>query len=133
MKSIRLFLLAFFAFIGLTSFVYTPGIVPGKANTNNPASQEIFRYIRCHRQAKNIVVTWGMTSENNVDHYVIYHSEDNDFYYPLGDPIPAGDMKYSIKQESVFPGYHYYYIQAVMSAGSPVNSAVDVVRVVSHG
>ena len=91
-------------------------------------SQGLFGYLRCHRQAKNIVVNWGVTSTAGVSHFVVYHSEDNDFYTPL-EEIPVGGLKYSFKHESVFPGYHYYYIAAVMNAAPAVNSVVDVVRI----
>ncbi len=74
-----------------------------------------------------------MTSIAGVNHFVVYHSEDNDFFAPIAE-IPGGaDLKYSFKHESVFPGYHYYYIAAVMNVGPAVNSVVDVVRIVSHG
>ena len=103
-----------------------------KANSETISKQEMFSYLRCHRQAKNIVVNWGATSTAGVHHFVVYHSEDNDFFDPIGEVYPDGTLKYSFKHESVFAGYHYYYIAAVMNSGPPVNSVVDVVRIVGH-
>ena len=117
----------------LSSFNYSS--LPAKhlpgVQSNNV--QEFFSYLRCHRQAKNIVVNWGATSTTGIHHFVVYHSDDNDFFAPIEEIFPDGSLKYTYKHEDVFPGYHYYYIQAVMNAGPPVNSSVDVVRIVSHG
>ncbi|HEU5168407.1 MAG TPA: hypothetical protein VFU29_22835 [Chitinophagaceae bacterium] len=115
------------------------GLIPGAKDNSSQTSiekttnkQEFFSYIRCHRQAKNIVINWGMTSVNGVHHFVVYHSELGDFFDPIEEVFPDGTSKYSFKHESVFAGYHYYYIAAVMNAGPAVNSPVDVVRIVSH-
>ena len=99
-----------------------------------PYKQELFSYLRCHRQAKNIVINWGATSISGVDHFIVYHSETGDQidYAPIAEIFPDGTSKYSFKHGLVFPGYHYYYIAAVMNAGPTVNSAVDVVRIVGH-
>ena len=133
MPLIKLLLLPILVFTGIGSTSEISNTVKSNSETGISSIQEIFSYLRCHRQAKNIVVNWGMTSIAGVDHYVVYHSEDDDFYAPIAE-IPAGaDLKYTFKHESVFPGYHYYYIAAVMNAGPPINSVVDVVRIVSHG
>lgn len=95
-------------------------------------SQEFFKYIRCHRQAKNIVINWGTTSITGVDHFVVYYSELGDFFAPIEELDPDGTLKYSFKHEGVFPGFHHYYIAAVMTAGPAVNSPVDIVRIVGH-
>ncbi len=97
-----------------------------------PAAQEFFKYIRTHRQAKNIVINWGTTSITGVDHFVVYHSELGDFFDPIDQVDPDGTLKYSFKHEGVFPGYHHYYIAAVMTTGATVNSQVDIVRIVGH-
>lgn len=73
-----------------------------------------------------------MTSISGVDHFVVYHSEVGDFFDPIEEVFPDGTLKYSHKHEQVFPGYHYYYIAAVMNSGAIVNSTVDVVRIVGH-
>ena len=96
------------------------------------SSQEFFKYLRCHRQAKNIVINWGTTSITGVDHFVVYYSELGDFFAPIEEVDPYGTLKYSFKHEGVFPGFHHYYIAAVMTAGPAVNSPVDIVRIVGH-
>ena len=116
----------------LSSFNFSP--LPAKhlpAMQSNHI-QELFSYLRCHRQAKNIVVNWGVSSVAGVNHFVVYHSDDGDFFSPLEEIFPDGTLKYTYKNETVFAGYHHYYIQAVMNSGPAVNSVVDVVRIVGH-
>lgn len=140
MPALKLFLLPILIGMGLSSGVqhpvsniqYLPPASTGPAASNIQPSQTLFNYIRCHRQAKNIVVNWGMTSVSGVDHFIIYHSEVGDLFDPLEEVFPDGTLKYSYKHERVFAGYHYYYIAAVMSSGAIVNSPVDVVRIVGH-
>ena len=116
------------------------GLIPApKDNSSQPVNekassyqQAFFSYIRSHRQAKNIVINWGASSVSNVHHFVIYHSELGDFFDPVGEVYPDGALKYTFKHVSVFPGFHYYYIKAVMNAGPGVDSPVDVVRIVGH-
>jgi hypothetical protein len=100
--------------------------------TVNSSKQELFKYIRCHRQGKNIVINWGVSSISNVHHYEVYHSELGDFYDRLQDVYANGSLKSTFIQNAVLPGYHYYYIKAVMNVGAPVDSPVDIVRIVGH-
>ena len=127
-------------FIKLLLVLAFAGLIPtAKDNASQHATmrnaapaQEFFKFIRCHRQAKNIVINWGTASTAGVDHFVVYHSELGDFFDPIEEIDPDGTLKYSFKHEGVFPGYHHYYIAAVMTAGATVNSPVDIVRIVGH-
>ena len=106
-----------------------------KTNTESSLpAQEIFSYLRCHKQGKNsISVNWGVTSLAGITKFVIYHSEDNDFFDPIDQiEVVNGVLKYSYKHEDLFAGYHYYYIAAVRATGPPTNSITDVVRIVGH-
>lgn len=126
-------------FIKLLLVLAFAGLIPTAKNSSQQSTmqatapaQEFFRYIRAHRQAKNIVINWGTTSIAGVDRFVVYHSELGDFFDPIDDVDPDGTLKYSYKHEAVFPGYHHYYIAAVMTTGATVNSPVDIVRIVGH-
>ena len=125
-------LLLIFAFAG---FIPTEKNDPcPKTKTETQSAQEMFSYLRCHKQGKNsIAVTWGVTSLAGITKFVVYHSEDNDFFDPIEEiDVVNGTMKYSYKHEDLFAGYHYYYIAAVKAAGPPVISITDVVRIVGH-
>ena len=134
MKPTNLLLLMLLSLTTLSSFNFSPlpaKHLPGEAQSSHV--QELFSFLRCHRQGKNIVVNWGVSSVAGINHFVVYHSDDNgDFYAPLDEIFPDGSLKYTYKNETVFAGIHYYYIQAVMNAGPPVNSNIDVVRIVGH-
>ena len=127
MPLLKFFLLPIIVWIGL------PTTNNQQPTTSNVSNQELFNYLRCHRQAKNIVVNWGMTSQVGVTSYRVYHSEDGEFFDPIAE-ISVDDVssKYSFKHLSVFPGYHYYYIGAVRSGMPAVYSVTDVVRIVGH-
>ena len=123
-------LLLLLAFAGM-------GTVPKNNSSQQPNAatasvQEFYKYLRSHRQAKNIVINWGTTSITGVHHFVVYHSEVGDFFDPIGQVDPDGTLKYTFKHENVFAGYHYYYIKAIMNVGAPVDSPVDIVRIVGH-
>ena len=133
MKPTSFLLLLLLSLTTLSSFNYSPLPAKHLPGVQSNKVQEFFSYLRCHRQAKNIVVNWGATSTTGIHHFVVYHSDDNDFFAPIEEIFPDGSLKYTYKHGDVFPGYHYYYIQAVMNAGTPVNSTIDVVRIVSHG
>ena len=132
MKPTRLLLLMLLSLTTLSSFNYPSLPASHLPGVQSNHVQEMFSYLRCHRQAKNIVINWGNTSIAGVHHFVVYHSEVGDFFDPIEEVYPDGTLKYSYKHESVFPGYHYYYIAAVMNSGPAVNSVVDVVRIVGH-
>jgi len=125
-----LLILSFASFIPNEKHNPSPKINP---ESSQPA-QEIFSYLRCHKQGKNdIAVTWGVTSLAGITKFVIYHSEDNDFFDPVDEiDVVNGTLKYSYKHEDLFAGYHYYYIAAVRAIGSPIISTTDVVRIVGH-
>ena len=121
----------------LTFAISTPTAKDNSLQNSNidkavDSKQTFFNYIRTHRQAKNIVINWGVSSISNVHHFVIYYSEVGDIFDPLDQVDPNGALKYTYKQENVFPGYHYYYIRAMMNDGSHIDSPVDVVRIVGH-
>lgn len=121
------------ALSGILSSGEKQAVVATKADSSVKTNQTLFSYIRTHRQAKNVVINWGVSSVAGVHHFEVYHSEVGDFFDPIGNVDPNGSNKYTFKQESVFPGYHYYYIKAVMNNGAPsVESPVDVVRIVGH-
>ena len=133
MKFIHLSSILIVTLLGFNSPSNVPMLQPANQNVKQKPVEEIFSYIRCHRQAKNIVVNWGVSSTAGIDYFLIYHSEDNDFYDDIAPMPVANTEKYSFKHLSVFPGYHYYKIAAVMLDGTTVWSGIDVVRIVSRG
>ena len=131
MKLINLLLIPVFLLSGHDKDAVS-GLFNSQSTSVSASAQEVFSYIRCHRQAKNIVVTWGVTSTVGIDHFEVMHSDDFGDTYNLLDQVAVSGNRYSFKHESVFPGYHYYYIKAVMTSGPAVESTVDIVRIVAR-
>lgn len=133
MKPTSLSLLMLLSLTTFSSFNFSPLPAKHLPAVQSNHVQELFSFLRCHRQAKNIVVNWGVSSIAGVNHFVVYHSDDGgDFFAPLEEIFPDGSLKCTYTNETVFPGIHYYYIQAVMNAGSNIISNIDVVRIVGH-
>lgn len=134
MQLMKLFILPLLLVLGMSPVSDDQPQTTGTAivTTSDQTKLELFKYLRCHRQAKNIVINWGTTAIEEVNHFIVYHSEDGEFYDPIAEVYPDGELKYSYKHLSVFPGYHYYYISAVMFTGPAVNSDIDIVRIVGH-
>src|SRR5262245_1945186 len=102
MPLIKLLLLPIFVLLGL-GFPSDNSYKKPIATAKPALKQEFFNYIRCHRQAKNIVINWGVNSIAGINKFVIYYSDDGgEFFNPLpGDIFPDGSLKYTFKHESV--------------------------------
>lgn len=95
--------------------------------------QGMFGYLRTHRQGKGVSVNWSITSTAGVSGFIVQRSYDNDFFEGIKDVQCNASLKFSWKDENVFPGYIYYRIVCIMNDGTSYISTVDVVRIVQHG
>jgi hypothetical protein len=135
MKKLFVFAVAFISFTGFT-FSGKYDLKPNKPTASVTVAQavETFSYFRTHRQAKNVVLSWGVTSISGVTGFVIERSYDGEFFEAINQVSSNTDLKYSWKDLSVFAGYIYYRVGIVMPDGRISSySPVDVVRIVSHG
>lgn len=132
MKKLFVFAIAFIAFTGFSfpgNDVKTAATVGEKISSN---TQEMFSYFRSHRQAKNVVLNWGITTPAGVSGFTIERSYDNEYFDVMNQVSCNNSTKFSWKDESVFPGYIYYRIGCMMSDGTCHYSATEVVRIVAH-
>lgn len=95
--------------------------------------QEMFGYIRTHRQGKGVSVNWGVTTGTGITGFTVERSYDREFFDVINQVQSTSSLKYSWKDDSVFPGIIYYRIGCITNDGRLVYSAVDIVRIVSHG
>jgi hypothetical protein len=136
MKTLFIFSASFIAF---TSFCFDPALNTPVAssqtavNINTGNKQEQLAFFRIHRQAKNVVVNWGVTSPAGITGYTVERSYDGEFFDIINQFPNNNALKFSTKDESVFPGYIYYRIGCVMNNGSTMYSEVRVIRFVQHG
>jgi hypothetical protein len=98
---------------------------------NEQATVSGFNYLRAHRQAKNVVVTWSVNSTDVVT-FAVLRSYDGDFYEPIGTVDFNGSASYKFKDLGVYPGRIYYRITAVHSDGTTESSSDESVRIVQR-
>ena len=133
MKKLLVFAVAFIAFTGFTfSGNNDTNPVKPTASLTEANTQETFSFFRTHRQAKNVVLNWGVSSMAGVNGFIIERSYDGEFFDVINQ-VPSGtDLKYSWKDMGVFPGYIYYRIGCILVDGRVSYSSTDVIRIVSH-
>jgi hypothetical protein len=96
-----------------------------------------FSFVRAHRQAKNIIASWGITSNDGVLGFAVQrtYEDPTDPYAYWEDlcSVPCNPVRsYKHTDANVFPGYINYRIVAQMDNGSTVVSETVTVRIVSH-
>ena len=94
--------------------------------------QEMFGYFRAHRQGKGISLNWSITSPINIAGFTIERSYDGDFYDVINQMNRGAALKFSWKDDFVFPGLIFYRIGCVMTDGSVQYSSIESVRIVKH-
>ena len=99
---------------------------------NERTTSECFGTLRVHRQAKNVVATWSVTT-NNVVSFNIERSYDGEFFETTGSMDYNGTATYKYKDLGVFPGTIYYRITAIKADGTTECSPVESVRIVQRG
>jgi hypothetical protein len=99
---------------------------------NKKNSQGCFNTLKIHRQAKNVVTTWTVNS-NDVIMFNVERSYDGEFFEDAGTVDYNGTSTYKHKDLNVFPGLIYYRIKAVKHDGSTENSQVESIRIMKHG
>ena len=99
---------------------------------NKKNSQECFNTLRIHRQAKNVVTTWSVNT-NDVIMFHVERSYDGEFFEDAGTVDYNGNSNYKYKDLNVFPGLIYYRIKAVKTDGTTENSAVESIRIMQRG
>jgi len=133
MKYLSVIILPCLLLTGFSPVEVSPVVKDSRSQFLKTSVEDQFSFMRCHRQGKKIAVTWGLDSEFDVDHYLIYHSDDGDFFNIVGEVPADGSRRYTFLHDYMFPGYHHYKVVAVMNSSPSVESIVDVVRIVSHG
>jgi hypothetical protein len=133
MKKLFVFAVAFIAFTGFTFSGKNDGvryssIASVSANTNHD-----FTYFRIHPQSKkNVVLSWGIDTPAGVSNFTVERSYDGEFYDPINQVASNNSVRFSWKDEGVFPGLIYYRIVCNMNDGSTHYSAIETIRVVQR-
>ena len=133
MKKLFVFAVAFIAFTGFT-FSGKNEAVASKATTYASANvAHDFTYFRIHHQSKkNVVLNWGITTPAGVSSFKVERSYDGEFYDVINEVPCNNSVKFSWKDEGIFPGVIYYRIACNMNDGTTHYSPVETIRVVQR-
>jgi len=121
------------AFISFTGFTFSDDYNNTGITVKSQPVQETFKYFRIHRQAKNVVLNWGLSSVSGVSGIIIERSYDGDFYDVINQMPVTNELKYTWKDLGVFPGIIFYRIGCIMPDGRIAYSQIETIRIVSHG
>jgi len=133
MKKFFVFAVAFIAFTGFTFSGKKNDQKLNSSTTVTKKQDHEFSYFRIHKQGKgNVVLNWGVTSSAGVSGFTIQRSYDGDFYDEINQTSCNSEVKFSWKDEGVFPGYIYYRIGCIMNDGSCHYSDIEDIRIVAH-
>ena len=133
MKKLFVFAVAFIAFTGFT-FSGKNEMVAGKAIASVAATTaHDFTYFRIHHQSKkNVVLNWGISTPAGVSGFNIERSYDGDFYEVINQVACNNSVRFSWKDEGIFPGVIYYRIACNMNDGTTHYSEIETIRVVQR-
>jgi len=119
--------LAVFALILTSSFT-----INTQQNLNDKNGSGCFNHVRLHRQGKNVVAAWAVTS-NDIVGFSVERSYDGDFFEDAGSVNVDGGASYKYTDVGVFPGLIYYRIKAVKTDGTTEYSSVESIRINQRG
>jgi hypothetical protein len=133
MKKLFVFAVAFIAFTGFT-FSGKNEAVASKATTYASANvAHDFTYFRIHHQSKkNFVLNWVIDTPAGVSCFNVERSYDGEFYDVINEVPCNNSVKFSWKDEGIFPGVIYYRIACNMNDGTTHYSPVETIRVVQR-
>lgn len=125
MKAIILLVVVFFT---VPLFANEPG---KKINTiaTQPTLTASFSFIRGHKQGKNQAVTWGMSNNSGISHFIIVRTyedpaDPNSVWNQVG-VMPCTNMPiFKFIDSPYLPGTLNYRVIAVMSDNSTVTSDI---------
>ena len=133
MKKLFVFAVAFIAFTGFTFSVKNEKVA-SKATTYAAANvAHDFTYFRTHHQSKkNVVLDWGIDSPAGVSCFTIERSYDGEFFDVINQVACNNAVKFSWKDEGIYPGTILYRIACNMNDGTTHYSSTESIRIVQR-
>ncbi|HEY5969694.1 MAG TPA: hypothetical protein VIU35_17055 [Chitinophagaceae bacterium] len=134
MKKLFVFAVAFIAFTGFTFSGKNETVANNTTTSVSGNVAHDFTYFRIHHQSKkNVVLNWGIDSPAGVTCFTIERSYDLGEFYDVINEIPCNSaVKFSWKDEGIFPGMIYYRVACHMNDGTTHYSPVETIRVVQR-
>jgi hypothetical protein len=134
MKKLPLFLLAFAGLFAATTAVAGEQNPPGCLVVKSPVQSTAFGYFRVHKQGRSASINWA-ASGSNLNCFVVVRTLQNP-----NDPNATWDMicveaaganKYTINDDTVYPGTFSYKVMAIENDFTITET--PVVTLVIHG
>jgi hypothetical protein len=134
MKKLFVFAVAFIAFTGFTFSGKNETVANNTTTSVSGNVTHDFTYFRIHHQSKkNVVLNWGVNTPAGVTCFTVERSYDLGEFYDVINEIPCNNaVKFSWKDEGIFPGTIYYRIACHMNDGTTHYSPVETIRVVQR-
>ena len=133
MKKLFVFAVAFIAFTGFTFSGKNEKAVNKATASVSAIPAHDFTYFRIHPQTKkNVVLDWGIDTPAGVTCFTIERSYDGEFFDPITETPCNNAVRFSWKDEGVYPGVIYYRIACNMNDGTSHYSTVESIRVVQR-
>ncbi|MBP6686362.1 MAG: hypothetical protein KA160_00785 [Lacibacter sp.] len=99
---------------------------------NPKAAPQGFGYFRIHRQASDVSLNWAIEDPTTVTCFTVERSYDGSWFFEVDEvSCSAANPTYKYRDTGAYPGYLYYRIVAHLTDGTTVNSAVEMIRIVS--
>lgn len=95
------------------------------------SSLVLFSAFNVHRQQNGVSLNWIATPVNEISSYVIKRSYDGLNFLTIDEVPTQGASWNRYRDNSAFPGYIWYQIEAVLTDGTTVCSDIQEVRIVS--
>ena len=102
------------------------------AQVSSTSSSVNFGRFNAHRQQKGIGLSWNMVANERIQGFIVERSYDGEWFEQVGQAAFQGNNHYRFNDGSVYPGYLYYRVVAIMDDGTEDVSATEVVRIVSR-
>lgn len=121
------------SFVVLTIFMLASSFtIDAQQSINDQSTLNCFNFLRLHRQARGIAVSWS-TSDPNIVSYVVERSYDELNYHTVNTVASNNASSYKLIDNDIFPGVIYYRVIAVKADGTTDCSPVEKVRIVQRG
>ena len=102
------------------------------AQVSSTSSSVNFGRFNAHRQQKGIGLSWNMVANDRIQGFVIERSYDGEWFEEVGQAGFQSSNHYRFTDGSVYPGYLYYRVIAILEDGTEDVSATECVRIVSR-
>ena len=133
MKKLFVFAVAFIAFTGFTFSGNNEKVAYETATCAAATVAHDFTYFRIHHQSKkNVVLNWGINTPAGVTCFNVERSYDGEFYDVINEVPCNNSVRFSWKDEGIFPGVIYYRVACKMNDGTTHYSPVETIRVVQR-